>query len=412
MTVKNFEIARTCPLAELKHNSKGWYIEYYQMNTLIGQHERVRIMMNRERKHCKSLAEFKVRANTFLLQINNQLAAGFTTPQSSYHAYGGTSLDDTGDNVRYYTPLEQVLDLYENDRKQDVKPSTLRSYSAFCKQFKQWLHKNYPAMASSMFTKVHANIYMEFVKAGNNSKGKKLVRKKINEDHVSARTYNNYIKMARAFFGWAIEKSYARVNPFEHFKPKKEADKERTLIPKADRDKIVAYFREHNPAFIIVMQLVYKSLLRPIEITRVKVNQLNFKDHCIEMRCTQTKNGRSRNSRMDEDLETLLKAHIRGAKPDDFLFAGRSWMPGQKHVISSHTFTTAWERMRNDIKLPKEYQLYSLRDSGINNLLIAGANNLDVMQAAGHRDLSMTTRYANHIDKDMIKRINEVAPEF
>ena len=65
--------------------------------------------------------------------------------------------------------------------------------------------------------------------------------------------------------------------------------------------------------------------------------------------------------------------------------------------------------MRKALKLPMIYQLYSLRDSGIHDLLIDGVANLDVMHAAGHSDLKMTTRYADHIDDEMISRINNQA---
>lgn len=414
MLNQNFGALRKYVPAELKHNSRGWYIEYYRLNTTIDEFERVRVMLNRERKRCKSLTEFKLQASAIMLQINNQLAAGYINVQQTLPAYGFGAPDTTnqsGDNIRFYTPLEQVIDLYETDRSKELKETTMRSYSCFCKQFKQWIHKNYPTISSGGFSQILANQYMEFVLDGNNSKGKTSVRKKINEDRVSARTYNNNIKLARALFSWAIEKNYARVNPFEKLKTKKEQGKERTIIPKEDRDRIVAFFKEKKPSFIIVMQLVYKSFLRPAEITRFKVEQLNFKEHCIEMRCSQTKNGRSRNSRMDEDLEALLREHIKGAKPDDYVFGAGDWKPG-KAPASSHSFTIIWDRMRAALKLPKEYQLYSLRDSGINNLLRAGANDLDVVQIVGHRDLSMTFRYANHIDSDLIERINKIAPEF
>ena len=67
---------------------------------------------------------------------------------------------------------------------------------------------------------------------------------------------------------------------------------------------------EKNPTFVIIMQLVYKSFLRPVEITRVKVEQLNFEKHCIEMKGSQKKNGKAHNGRMDEQLEALLRDHI------------------------------------------------------------------------------------------------------
>ena len=57
-------------------------------------------------------------------------------------------------------------------------------------------------------------------------------------------------------------------------------------------------------------------------------------------------------------------------------------------------------------------QLYSLRDTGINNMLKSGIDPLTVMQHADHHDLAMTTRYANHADPNLIKKIAENAPKF
>ena len=125
----------------------------------------------------------------------------------------------------------------------------------------------------------------------------------------------------------------------------------------------------------------------------------------------QTKNGRERYSRMDAALESMLREYIAGAPSTDYLFGSNTWQCGSSPK-NSHSFSKAWNAMREDLKLPMEYQLYSLRDSGIHDLLLDGVANLDVMHAAGHSDLKMTTRYADHIDDAMIARINNQASGF
>ena len=157
--------------------------------------------------------------------------------------------------------------------------------------------------------------------------------------------------------------------------------------------------------------MVFTSLIRPIEITRLKAGMINFDKHCIELPADVTKNHKGRNSRIDTELEALLKKHIEGAGKDDYLFADKCWKCGQV-PMSSHSFTLVWNRMRHELGLPAEFQLYSLRDTGINGMLREGMSDLDVMQAAGHSDLKMTTRYANHIDENLINRLNEQAPTF
>ena len=107
----------------------------------------------------------------------------------------------------------------------------------------------------------------------------------------------------------------------------------------------------------------------------------------------------------------MLAHHLIGAKPEDFLFADKCWRCG-KVPMSSHTYGNVWENMRKAIGLPQEMQLYSLRDTGINGMLKAGIDPLSVMQAADHSDLSMTTRYANHADPELFRKLNEKAPSF
>lgn len=65
MLVQNFGALRQFVPAELKHNSKGWYIEYYKLNPIVQDLERVRIMMNRERKRCKTLTVYTSKVFTY-----------------------------------------------------------------------------------------------------------------------------------------------------------------------------------------------------------------------------------------------------------------------------------------------------------------------------------------------------------
>lgn len=72
-------------------------------------------------------------------------------------------------------------------------------------------------------------------------------------------------------------------------------------------------------------------------------------------------------------------------------------IPGLESAPES-AYTKAWMNMRRELKLPDTMQLYSLKDTGITNMLENGVPAIDVMKQAGHHDLSMTTQYANHKD--------------
>ena len=124
-----------------------------------------------------------------------------------------------------------------------------------------------------------------------------------------------------------------------------------------------------------------------------------------------TKNGKERFGRMDDGLKRLLRTYLAGAGPNDYLFSNRAWTYGDRPK-NSQMFAKEWMKMRDELHLPAKYQLYSLRDTGIHDLLLDGVADIDVMHAAGHSDLSMTTRYADHIDDGLIARINDKAGSY
>jgi site-specific recombinase XerD len=71
-----------------------------------------------------------------------------------------------------------------------------------------------------------------------------------------------------------------------------------------------------------------------------------------------------------------------------------------------------WDKLRKEFNLPLEMQQYSLRDTGITEMLKNGLDPLSVKQLADHYSLSMTTIYSNHADPHLKELIREKAPGF
>lgn len=433
----NFGTLRRYMPAVLKSNTNGWYIEYYAFNQITNGLERKRQRVNKERKRARTFAEFRSITTQMIIQINCQLESGWspfaisstlqvqpTMPvvmqpiqlptQQAMQSYAPEPAPavaaqqkpvDDG-SVDMLVMIRKFLDA----KKRDLTENTMRSYESFCNGLKKWIILKHPDLRSNQFTKRLAVEYMDYVLEGNNATKNGKARK--HEDGtVSNRTYNNNLKQGRALFSWAVEKCYCEENPFEKIKTKREEKKTRVIIPEPWRKKIREYFEKTNPQYLIICELVHTSLIRPVEISRLQAYMVNIGEGCIEMPADITKNHKERRARLSEELKEMLAKHIMGAKPDDYLFADKCWRCGTK-PMSSHTFGNVWEAMRKEINLPEEMQLYSLRDTGINGMLKAGIDPLSVMQAADHSDLSMTTRYANHVDPELFKKLNELAPSF
>lgn len=368
--------------AILCHQKDNWQIEYYVYSPVTNQMERKRIRLNKLRRHCRTLQEFKVQASNIIQTINNQLA-------------GGWSPFGESENIRYYTTLDEVMRLYIEEKQKELKPDTLRSYKSFCRIFGEWCLNTIPGCKCIQFNRVLAIRYMDYV---------------YNERKVSARGYNNQLKMARALFSWAVEKCYCKENPFETIRVKKEAEKKRVVIDADTRRRIREYFEEVNPGYIVVMELIYTSFLRPAEVSRVQISQIDLQEHCIYMSADKTKNGKRRAAPLSAELCERIAEQIEG-KPVDWYLIGYGFKPGQT-ALSRKMYGKEWIKMRKALDLPDTMQLYSLRDSGFFDKLKAGIPALTVMQAADHHDLTMTTRYANHADPGMIDAIRNLSPDF
>lgn len=369
--------------AQLKNNSHGWYIEYQIFNPNIGKMQRFRTHVNVLRKHYPRLADFKNHCNGIINMINAKLA-------------GGWSPIGEDQNARFYTPLPAVIRAYLEEKQDELRLDTFRSYKSFCSIFGAWIDKNVPDCQAILFNKVLAVKYLDYCTTERKLKG---------------RSWNNQLKAARALFAWAVDKCYCKENPFSNIKTKREAEKKRVLIPAETRKRITDYCMKNNMGLLIVSQLVYSSLIRPKEIRCIKVGDVFLKEHYIHIRSENAKTHFSRIATMNPVLESLVADWIKGASDDFYLIGSKDYAAGTKPLPHSR-FSKDWIKMRKELDLPDTMQLYSLRDTGINEMLKSGIDPLTVMQHADHHDLSMTTRYANHVDPNLVEIISKKAPAF
>lgn len=362
----------------------GVHIVYAVFNPGTKQYMRHRVKLNKYRKNYKRKADFIRFAEGIANQINIKLAGGWS-PIGETH------------NARYYMPLADVVDKYLKDRKDEVRHATYVSYSSTCSILKEWVNKNLFGCQIIDFNRVHALEFLQYIRD---------VRR------VSNRTYNNYLKQLRLFFEWSIFHCYCKEDPFKHIKPRKKEIKKRRVIPQEQRTIIFNYLRDRDPAFLLFIELVYFALMRPMEIRRCLVDQIHLDEHYIEIPEEQAKCWKMRHAPLSDELVERIREYL-NAHPhtaNSHLFS-TGFQPGTK-PIGAKSVQFRWTDMRKELELPEEYVIYSLRDSGIVDMLHAGVDELTVMHAAGHHDLSTTSIYADHIDVEMIERVREMQVSF
>ena len=362
-----------------KTASRGEHIEYYVYNPVTMKMERQRIRLEKLSHQFKNRSQYKQMVMQLMMNLTGKLAGGWTP-------YGENQ------NVAEYTPINKAIEAYIADKSRDLRKASMVSYISVAKIFVEWLTtQNIHEMASHLLNQRTCQRFMDELRD----------RPKFNNN-----TYNTYLKKYRACFAWMVDRGYCKENPFEKIKTLKKQEKIRQLIPVDAREIVINHVRtSKHPNYEIVMHLIFTSLIRPSEIERLQVRDVDLKNKCIHIPANKAKTHKDRDAALSDTCIAMLIPLLSkpGILPTWYLI-NSNYECGPEPCYHG-MFKKHWMKIRKDCGLPDEMQLYSLKDSGITEMLEAGVSINQVKEAAGHADISTTNKY---IGKDTEKMIEAV----
>lgn len=223
------------------------------------------------------------------------------------------------------------------------------------------------------------------------------------EKEKSARTYNFYLMCMRAFFNFCLSKGFIKENPVKNTKSKTIKEKTRVVLNQKEK-KQLQLLREDNFHFYVFCMTTYYCFIRPNELKKLKVEHVNIEKSYITIPSSISKNRKTENVTIPNIFIEELKEHIGKASKDLFLF-GKKFVPGKQAVTNLFYH---WENVRKKYGFRKEVQFYSLKDTGITDMLNAGVPAIKVRDQARHSDLKITEIYTarNNSADETVKNIH------
>ncbi|MDR2906980.1 MAG: site-specific integrase [Bacteroidales bacterium] len=355
--------------AEL-HELKTWRIVYYAMNPAIGKLARKSIKCNR----IKNLSLRRTYAKKLCAEINVKLASGwnpFLEQECS----------------KSFTKLIDALHTFKAEKNKELREDSTRCYNSYVKAFEKWLVKrNESNILCLSFSKQHALDLLSdiFLKQG-----------------VSNRTYNNYLTFFRTLFNWMIEREYCKVNHFTKLSKKKTEEKRRDVIPESIRKNLENHLRANDHPFLCISLLCYGCLIRPKEILNLKPGDFLMKERIIRIPANVAKNGKSRDVAMPDYIAMEVLSLGLDKIPADYYVFSDKFRPG-KIKKNTRDIGRYWQHLRTELNIPSNISFYSLKDSGITDLLNAGVPTKVVQHHADHSSIAMTEKY-DHKNFDLYK---------
>lgn len=354
------------------YKGKCCYVGFYAQDPISGELRRVKIKVN----HVTGSRERTKYANHLVYSINEKLYSGWNPFVEEYSQNATVT-------------FSKACELFMQD-KSDLRPDSLRSYRSYTYIICKWADEN--------------NIGDKYCFQFDKQAAKRFMLHISSDGNKSARTYNNYLRHYQTMFAWMVQNDFMKENPFADLKPKKADEKIRKTIPAEDRKKILEYFAD-MPEYVVIMNLCFKCFIRPKEIRMLKIRHINYRDMVLDLPPDVTKNHHERIIPIPEELRAWFLG-VKGDRTDNYIFS-TGFSPGPNQ-LGIHAIGKVWAEMREKLNLPASYQFYSLKDTGITEMLEAGVPAKLVKELADHHSLEMTERYTHKSDPKMILEWNKL----
>ena len=381
------------PKTEKNTSSRVIYVDYKPAELQKGHNNEWRVVFfakfpakkefKRFRKRVPPISPARERekyAKKMIASINQKLDSGW----SPFY-------EDT--NVKYKS-LEYCADLFLKMQEREVeegvkRTDTLRSYKSFLDLFLKYLKdkKLSVKFVIEIDTFLIQN-YLDYL---------------FYDRKNSARTYNNHLKFLNTFFLWCKTKNFINANPAESIKAKAKVQKKREVLSVEIKAKVKT-LRETNFHYYVLCMLTYYCFIRRTELTKLKVSDVHLYGGYIVIDGTNSKNRKTESVTIPDVFLPDLAEHLTKAKNSDYLFGSNQFKAGPT-PITPKKISDEWAKFRKLHKFDSKFQFYSLKDTGITDLLNIGIPAIKVRDQARHYDLKITESYTarNKFADEMVK---------
>ena len=347
---------------------KEWYVYFYVADPTSGALVRVRKKINR----IKNLKERLKAGRQMVISLNERLALGWNPLTEKIAPKGGAD-------------LFEAVDAYIKSREKSSEYNSFRCYLSFAAKLKAWISAHgarpgkFPVMS---FTRQLAIEYMNDIER---------------DEKIGAQTYNNYLRQNKLIFSWLKEKGYIPDNPFDGMKgkSKRSIKKIRRNMTDDEMSRLFAFLKEINPNYLALCLMCYCCLIRPKEIALLKCEDIDLQKQTVHIRADIAKNDNESYRTIPDDMMPFISA-LDLSDPKAYVFSDTpdwSFRPGKKQLKTQYIARYWGDVVRKECGFPMELKFYSLKDSGITNMLGSGVPVSFVKQQADHSSLAMTSIY-------------------
>ncbi len=348
------------------HTGKEWYVGFMAYDPLTGKMKRKKIMLGRI-KGRRAQREY---ADGVIQRLTEKLLGGWNPWTDANSTAEYTTFTSAVHDYRVY-----IARMFNEG---NLRSESYASYSSYMKIFEEW-----------------ATVRIKYVFQLNKQLMSAFLDYVFLDRHNSIQTRNNYLAWLRVFSSWLMQRGLINDNPTAGLVVvnKRNRHKNRTVIGDADLRRIHDYLVEHNRHYLLACYFLHYMFVRPREMSFLRVGDVRLDGPTLLLHGDGTKNRRDAVLTMPKKVVRLMLDLEVLSKPKGYYIFSEGCRPGEGRV-SEKQFRDYWNgHVRKDLNLPDTLKFYSLKDTGITNMLKSKVDVLTVRDQARHSSISITDMY-------------------
>ncbi|MGJ5643545.1 tyrosine-type recombinase/integrase [Formosa sp. S-31] len=292
----------------------------------------------------------------------------------------------------------EALDFDLNLKKRLLRESSLRSYENHLSVFRRWIEENHPKL--KYIAQLDKKVVLEF----------------LNDvlDRTSARNYNNYRASLSSMMGTLESNDKVTSNFVKNIKKLKTDPKRNKTYSREEQERIFQYLEDNDPLLLHFIKFVSYSFMRPIEVCRLKVGDLDLKNKTLSFKA---KNSPLKTKIIPDILIDELP-DLSSLKKKDSLFTpngmGGVWdiTPDQKRGYFTKRFKKV---VKDEFGFDEDYGIYSFRHTFFTKLYRQMSQKTNphtakgnLMLITGHTSMAALEKYLRDIDAELPSDYSEI----
>ena len=352
-------------LPQFHDGGKSVYVDFYAYDPVRGEMRRKKIHLEKY----KSKRLQKQHAQDIIHAVTEKLRSGWNpwcTPEVS----------------RGFVNISEVMQRYIDYITKSGRQRTVYNYTSKAKIMLEYNESRYrPIVYAYEYDGVFINDFLDWIF--------------LDRDN-GARTRNNYRGWCFSFGEFMVQRKYIEKNPAEGISKLPEDAKVRQPLTAQMMRSMERHLRKTDPHFLLATLMEYYTFIRPTELSHLRIRDIEIKEQRVFVSREFSKNKRDGYVGINETLIRLMVDLGIFKYPCDHYIFGHKFLPSAERA-GADQFNKRWVKMRKELNWGKEYQFYSLKDTGIRDL--ANAEGIVIARdQARHTDISTTNKYLG-VDK-------------